>query len=358
MAYNSGNMEGFQPNNPVIQDSSSQDFRGWSSHGSPRRRRRWPKVVAIILALALLATVSYAGLILYNVANISTKPLDLSGLMSDQTGRTNILVLGVGDKGHSGESLSDTIMVLSLDARTKRVAQISIPRDLRVKIPGYGARKINEANALGGVRLAQQTVSNALGIPVHYYIQTNFSGLKGMVDAVGGLDVNVKERLYDPEYPCEDNESRICGIDIQPGLQHMDGTTALKYARCRKGTCGNDFGRAERQQEVVNLLRDEIVQWRVLLNPVRLAPLTVSLRDSVQTDMGSLEIAELGNAWRRAQGHEPIRLVLHTGPGGYLRGSGDSSDLLPADGTFAAIQERAQGIFDLPVQATDLPGTR
>lgn len=354
MAYNAGNMDDFRPNNPVVQDRSSLDFRGWNSHEVPRRRR-WPKIVAIVLVLVLLAGATYTGLILYNVANISTQPLNLSGLKADETGRTNILVLGVGDKGHAGETLSDTMMVLSIDARTKRVAQVSIPRDLRVKISGYGARKINQANALGGVRLAQQTVSNTLGIPIHYYIQTNFSGLRGMVDAVGGIDVNVKERLRDPDYPCDDNESRVCGIDIEPGLQHMDGMTALKYARCRKGTCGDDFGRAQRQQEVVNLLRGRMVQWRVLLNPVRLAPLTAALKASMQTDMGSLEIAELGNAWRRAQQHEPIRLVLHTGPGGYLRGSGDSSDLLPADGTFAAIQERVQGIFDLPVQATDLP---
>src|SRR5207342_2327164 len=106
-----------------------------------------------------LAVVGYGGYLAINVAKISTQPLQLGGLVSDETGRVNILVLGVGDPGHSGEGLSDTMMVLSMDTKTKRIAQISIPRDLRVKIPGYGYNKINAANAYGGVALAQQVVA-------------------------------------------------------------------------------------------------------------------------------------------------------------------------------------------------------
>lgn len=357
MAYNLSNMEEFRPNKSMTQPNIHTEYEGMG-YPEPEKRRRWPKVLAAFLILILLVACGYIGLIIYNVANISTKPFNFLGLTKDDTGRTNILVLGVGDKGHAGEGLSDTMMVLSVDSRTNRVAQISIPRDMRVEIPGYGYKKINQANALGGVDLARQTVSNTLGIPIHYYVQTNFTGLKGMVDAVGGIDVSVKDRLYDPEYPCEVDDGSVCGIDIQPGKQHMDGAKALQYARCRKGTCGDDFGRAARQQEVINLLREKMTQWSVILNPFRLAPLTSALKSSIQTDLGSYEMAQLGHAWQQAQKHEPIRLVLHMGNGGYLRSSGDSSDLVPVGGSYEAIQERVQGIFDLPVQPTDLPNAQ
>jgi polyisoprenyl-teichoic acid--peptidoglycan teichoic acid transferase len=316
-------------------------------HTLPRRRRgtHWGRWVAGLLLFALVAILTYAVYIGISVAKISTQPLDFSGLSADASGRTNILVLGVGDPGHAGQNLSDTMMVLSIDAKNHRVAQISVPRDLRVDIPGYGTGKINAANADGGPELAEQTVSNALNIPINYYVLTNFSGLKQMVDAVGGLDINVKERLYDPEYPCADNENESCGIDIQPGLQHMDGTKALEYVRCRKGTCGNDFGRAERQQEVMNLLRQKAVRFDVLLNPSELTPVVSALRNGVKTDMGAVQLLQLANDWQNDQKNNPVKLVLSTSDGGYLLDAPGSSDLVPIGGDFSAIQDRVKNIF-------------
>ncbi len=320
----------------------------------PRRRRRWGRVVRWVLVLIVLAVVGYAAVIANNVAKISTQPLDLTGLATDTDGRTNILILGQGDPGHAGEKLTDTVMVLSLDTRTKRVAQISLPRDLRVSVPGYGYRKINSAHALGGIPLVAQTVSDTVGIPIHYYMVTNFSGLRSLVDAVGGVDVEVKERLSDPEYPCNDNQYKVCGLDIMPGRQHMDGARALQYSRCRKGTCGNDFGRAQRQQEIVSLVRQKATRWETLANPARLAPLTAALRNGLTTDLGAVQMLQLALYWQEAQQNQPIHLVLHHGNGGYLRSSG-TSDLIPADGTFRAIQERVRDIFTIPPQPGDLP---
>ena len=318
----------------------------------PRRpaKRRWRRIFVGILLVILLLGLGYGLYIASIVAKISTQPLDITPLSRDSSGRTNVLILGLGDPGHSGEGLTDTMMVLSYDIPGHRVAQISIPRDLRVKLPDFGYAKINSANVHGGTTLAEQTVSDTLGIPINYFVQTNFSGLVGLVDAVGGIDVDVKDRLVDREYPCDGNQYKSCGLDIKPGLQHMDGALALKYVRCRKGTCGNDFGRAARQQEVTSLVRDKMVKWQNLVNPVVLIPLVEALRHSLTTDMGSVQLLQLANGWQRSKGNQPINLVLSTSPGGYLRSANGSSDLVPTDGTFDAIQGRVKTIFSQPAQ--------
>lgn len=315
------------------------------------RRRRWRRILVAILLIVLAGALCYALYIASIVAKISTQPFDMTPLSRDSSGRTNVLIMGMSDPGHAGEGLTDTMMVLSYDIPGRRVAQISIPRDLRVKIPDFGYAKINSANVHGGTTAAEQTVSNTLGIPINYFVQTDFSGLVGLVDAVGGIDVNVKYRLVDTEYPCDDNQYKSCGLDIRPGQQHMDGALALKYVRCRKGTCGDDFGRAERQQEVIGLVRDKMVKWQNLVNPVVLIPLVDALRQSLKTDMGAVQLLQLADGWQKAKANQPVNLVLSTSPGGYLRNGAGSSDLLPLDGTFEAIQDRMKNIFTAPSDA-------
>src|SRR5664279_3282734 len=131
--------------------------------------------------------------------------VDLTKLKGEGDGRVNILVMGIGGAGHDGPNLSDTMMVMSLDPKTKDVAMLSIPRDLYVKIPGHGSGKINAANAYGGPALAEQVVENVIGVPIHYYAVMDFSGFKQAVDAVGGVDINVAAPLYDPEFPCDND---------------------------------------------------------------------------------------------------------------------------------------------------------
>jgi LCP family protein required for cell wall assembly len=234
-------------------------------------------------------------------------------------------------------------MVLSVNTRTKQVAQISLPRDLRVNVPGYGYNKVNTAHAYGGVALAQQVVANTLGIPIHYYVKTDFRGLKAVVDAVGGIDVEVKDRLYDIEYPCEDNQYKSCGLDIKPGLQHMDGSKALQYARCRKGTCGDDFGRAARQQEVMDLVREKIVRWDIVLRPDDLFDVTSAIRDNLETNLGPVQMVLFARSWQEST--KRVHFVLSTKEDGLLAGDSRSSDLLPVGGDFDDIQERAKDIF-------------
>ena len=320
-----------------------------------RRRKVRRRILGVLGLMLILLVTGYVVLIARNVASISTNPSGLAGLTTDGSGRTNILILGQGDPGHDGAGLTDTMMVLSLNPSTKQVAQISVPRDLRVNIDGYGYGKINAANAEGGAALAEKTVSETLGIPINYYVTTNFSGLQSIVDAVGGLDVNVKTALIDTEYPCADNQYKVCGLNIQPGLQHMDGARVLEYTRCRKGTCGNDFGRAARQQKVLSLLRQKVVRWQTMANPFAVAPLTGALRTTLSTNMDGFQLAQMALDWQSAQKNNPINLVLSTQTGGYLTSAGASSDLLPVGGSFSVIQDRVQNIFTEPVRSTDVP---
>ena len=311
----------------------------------PPHKHLLRRFIVFLLVVSVVAALVYGAYIVSIVAKISTNSWQFGPLLADSSGRTNVLVLGVGDPGHAGEQLTDTMMLLSLDAGTQKAAQVSLPRDTRVQIPGFGFSKINAANAYGGVNLAEQTVSNTLEIPIHYYLKTNFSGLKNLVDAVGGVDVDVKERLRDPEYPCDADQTKSCGLDIRAGIQHMDGTTALQYVRCRKGTCGNDFGRAARQQELIRLLKPKVIDPHLLLHPMKLTKIVDAGQKGIQTDLGLIQLLSLATSLR-SDGNQTNNLVLSTSPGGYLRSDPQgSSDLLPIGGDFSAISKRVKSIF-------------
>jgi LCP family protein required for cell wall assembly len=309
-------------------------------------RSKWPKYFSIIFLILISLLVIYLTFVIYSVAKISTQPFKLSGLSTDMNGRVNVLVLGIGDPGHAGEDLSDTMMVLSLDTKNDRIAEISVPRDLRVDVPGYGYEKINAADADGGIGLAEQSVSNTLGIPINYYVQTDFTGLSNIVNDIGGIQVDVSSRLYDPEYPCLDNQYAVCGVDIQPGLQHMNGAEVLEYVRCRKGTCGNDFGRAARQQQVLDLIRQKIISAGFVFNPQKLNRVVSDVHNGVQTDMTATEITEFVIYWQQAHSRDPLNVVFSTSPGGYLKAIPGSTDLQPIGGDFTSIQNYVQNIFN------------
>ncbi len=310
----------------------------------PPRKGRIKRIIIVTLLVVLAIVI--AGLVYLgsSLAGISKRPFSLTGL-SNTNGRTNVLVLGQGDPGHAGTGLTDTMIVVSFNQSTKQVAEISVPRDLRVDIPGYGYAKINEANALGGTNLARQVVSTTLGIPIDYVVSADFTSLEDLVNAVGGIDVNVATELSDPEYPCANNQYLACGLDIKPGLQHMDGARVLQYTRCRKGTCGNDFGRDARQQQVINLVRQKIFSTSTLLHPSRLHSLTTAIRNNFTTDLSGTDMAQLALLWQQQKG-QPTQLVISTAPDSYLTDAYGSSDLVPKDGTFAAIQAKVQGIFN------------
>jgi LCP family protein required for cell wall assembly len=171
--------------------------------------------------------------------------------------KINILLLGINQRKND-IGRSNVTCVVTVDTDTKAVSMVWVPRDSRVKIPGHGWNKIGHAYAYGGSKLSEQTVSDLLGIPIDYYVAINMDGFKKVIDALGGVDINVDKRMYyyDPYDEGEVDNNGL--IDLQPGLQHMDGNTALQYVRFRHDEMG-DIGRIERQQKFAKALLADIM---------------------------------------------------------------------------------------------------
>lgn len=222
--------------------------------------------------------------------------------------RESILILGSDarpDEIRRGDvGRTDTLLLLVADRATPRVAMVSVPRDLWVAIPGHGSERINAAYELGGDQVAKQTVSNVLGQRVDRAAVIGLQGVRDMVDAVGGVDITVAQAIHDDAYPTDDYG--VITVDIPAGRQHMDGETALRYARTRHQD--SDFGRIARQQQVVGAVRN------ALLNPLnwpRIPAVFAAVQASLKTDVNPLDMIAVGAAMLRDPG-EPDRLVIDT----------------------------------------------
>lgn len=252
--------------------------------------------------------------------------LDLSNLKAEGEGRVNILLLGVGDQGHAGELLTDTMIFASIDPKTKEVVMVSLPRDLYVKIPGYWWSRINAAHAFSeqdkagtGPETAKKVVSDVLGQPVHYFVRVDFSGLRQAVDALNGIDIYNESDLNDPDYPCDKNEGLSCGFKLKAGYYHMDGNLALKYSRCRKGNCGDDFGRGARQQAVTVAMRDQALKLGNILNPVKVSDLVTIIGDHLKTDLSADEIKRLVELSKKINANTVKNKVIDGGKEGLVK---------------------------------------
>ncbi len=215
--------------------------------------------------------------------------------------RLNILLMGIdrrpGDTGLGYRT--DTMMLASFDPKTQQLGILSIPRDLFVQVPGYSARqRINTALSLGelqrpgyGPTLAMQTVQYNLGMGVNTYIIADFTALIKLVDAIGGIDVDVPTPIADYQFP--DMNYGYDPLILSAGPQHMDGYTAQKYARTRHGD--SDFDRAKRQQQVLFAIRDRILHLDTLPQLIVSAPsLYGSMSQNVYTQLSINDMIQLG----------------------------------------------------------------
>ncbi len=174
----------------------------------------------------------------------------------DPGGPQTILVLGsdrrFGDKKAGIPARSDTIIVVRLDPDKEATAILSIPRDLRVDIPGHGRDKINAAYAEGGPRLAVRTVKQLLGLPISHVVNVNFGGFRRAVDRLGCVYAEIDRRYFNDN----GGPDGYATIDLKPGYQKLCGSDALDFVRFRH--TDNDFVRAERQQEFLRQAKDQI----------------------------------------------------------------------------------------------------
>ncbi|MBK7918107.1 MAG: LCP family protein [Chloroflexi bacterium] len=214
--------------------------------------------------------------------------------------RVTILMLGIDQRcEEDGPTHTDSMMLVTVDPVGLSAGILSLPRDMWVEIPSVGVDRINQANYYGeiynypggGPALAVDTVEAFLGVKIDYYAAVNFDAFVEIVDQIGGIDIVVPEAITDETYP-----DRCYGYDpfqIEAGDQHLDGQTALKYARTR-ATFGGDVDRAGRQQAVVLAVRDRVLSLNMLPSLITKAPaLWQTLQDNVRTDMSLEEAMQL-----------------------------------------------------------------
>ncbi|MCB9799023.1 LCP family protein [Candidatus Nomurabacteria bacterium] len=283
-------------------------------------------------------------------------------LEGEKKDRVNILLLGQGGPGHDGPYLTDTIMIASLKPSSKEIALISIPRDLAVEIPNQGIRKINHANHFGevmkkdfGPLLTSEVIHDTLGIPIHYYVRVDFTAFKELVDDVGGVKVNVDRGFTDYEYPAPNEQYQT--VSFKAGVQTMDGETALTYARSRHGNNGegSDFARAKRQQKVILALKEKLISFRTLTNPVKINNILETLGQHLLTNMEFSDIISFAKIGKDLDTTNIPTLVLDNSPNGFLE-SGYSATgafiLTPKTGNFDDISQAIENIFDEEFQIT------
>jgi LCP family protein required for cell wall assembly len=204
-----------------------------------------------------------------------TEKLDISG-------RINILVLG--EDNVEGSRRSDTILVATLDIDSENMRVLSIPRDTRMNIPGYGSQKVNHAYSYGKTELVRETVQRFLGVPISYYVKIDYDNFPKLVDLVGGVDIFVGKSM---KY--SDRRGHL-EINIPAGKQRMNGETALKYVRFRKDARG-DIGRVHRQQQFLKAMLHRMYEPENLL---RFSTIIDEIKKTVGTDVSPSMILQLG----------------------------------------------------------------
>jgi LCP family protein required for cell wall assembly len=247
-----------------------------------------------------------------------------NGLILDSP--TNILLLGTdhsenGQAGRSTDQHSDSMMLLRTDPSRHRITYLSIPRDLGVTIGGI-YQKINAAMQIGGPKLAIQTVDNLLGsqLQVNHVVLVDFGSFQKLVDAVGGVDVNVPENIISNRFDCPYSTATRCqqweGWRFHKGVTHMDGHTALIYSRIRENRLDpawTDFTRGQNQQAVMQATLSKLASASTFF---RLPFSGSSLMAPITTDLSTWDFVQLG--WVKFRAGD----VLHCRLGGSATGSG------------------------------------
>ncbi|RFB17369.1 LytR family transcriptional regulator [Bacillus sp. HNG] len=263
-------------------------------HSKKNTKRKWPKVVGTIALVLLLAIGGYAVYLYQSVASTVGKMHSDRGPSDKRTEEIDIskadpisiLLMGVdersGDKGRT-----DTLIVVTVNPKTNSMQMLSIPRDTRVEIVGRSTQdKINHAYAFGGVDMTIDTVENFLDIPIDYYVKVNMEGLQQIVDALGGVQVNSTLAFsYD-------------GASFSEGPQTLNGEQALKYARMRYDDPRGDFGRQDRQKQVIQGIIDKGASFTSV---TKIDDILGALGTNVKTDISFDEMKTIQSKYKDAR---------------------------------------------------------
>ncbi|TWT03588.1 LytR family transcriptional regulator [Planomicrobium sp. CPCC 101079] len=273
------------------------------------KKKKWPWIVGILGLLVV-----GLGVYLFMVYNSFTntleemhEPIDreksdkrTEEVVFDEKDPFSVLLLGVDEReGDSGRS--DTIVVLTINPTEKSTKMVSIPRDTYTEIVGHGTTdKINHAYAFGGIEMSLATVENLIDIPIDYVVQVNMEGFKDIVDAVGGVDVN----------------NSFAFDDFAAGNIHLTGDKALSYVRMRYEDPRGDFGRQDRQKQVLQGIMREGASVNSLVN---YKDIFTALGDNVRTNMTFDEMVEVQGNYRDAVGTVD-QIIVEDGTGETIDG--------------------------------------
>lgn len=296
-----------------------------------RKNKMRKKLLLVVLGIVFLGflvkVIMSFGSVVPTAARVVFHP---GASLKETNGRTNLVLLGIGGGTHDGPDLTDTIIFTSINWKANTITLVSIPRDLWIPtIQNDTVKKINEVYAQGenntpptGLRDAEQVVSSVTGQPVHYGIRLDFQGFVDAIDAIDGIDVNVQHTLDDYNYPISGKEDDTCAhtpeelqtfdatasaqtdtdifdffpcrykhLHFDPGLTHMDGETALEFARSRHavGSEGTDFARSARQQLVIEAVRNKLIT-SAFFSPGKILNLFGIVKSSIDTDISDTDL--------------------------------------------------------------------
>ncbi len=330
--------------------------------------KRSMTVLLALLCAAALFTGMFKALIALRILSFSNFA-SIAGavLPEDNHGFVNVLVLGEGDNDHSGVDLTDAIMVVSIDAsKTKSAVMLSLPRDLYVlETKNMGPGRINslyrnyknelhrqgekESEASRQSMLELQTeIGKIVGLQMHGVIKLNFSGFEEAIDALDGIGIDVPEEIVDPEYPGPNDTYETFAIG--QGQQHLNGKTALKYARSRHST--SDFSRSGRQQQIIAAAMKKATELGLIKSVSRITELLTIVSRNLATTFSTRELISVATLGKSVDPARIISMQLNDKAGLY------DGFLMPGGFLYAPPREEFEGASVLlPVSVPPTPIT-
>jgi LCP family protein required for cell wall assembly len=319
-----------------------EDGSSYPGPGPIKQRKKWSRgrrigiaAVAILLLIVIWGVASYFSVRSGVEAANKRLPAGTAEALDHQdslilSSPTDILLLGTDHANQPGHETqhSDSIMVIRTDPSLHRVVYLSIPRDLRATIPGVGDTRINAAMQSGGPPLAIKTIRSYTGLHINHVIIVDFSQFKDVIDALGGITVDVPERIFS-KFDCPLKTNAECdrwkGWRFAKGPQHMSGKRALIYSRVRKNLLNpadTDITRTEHQQDVLRAMLRKMTSFSTL---VKLPFIGGDLAKPLATDLSALQFTQIG--WIYKRGHE-----LHCRLGGTPETLPDGESVIVGEG--------------------------